>query len=152
MESGKYAGNPSPYNYYYSQHPQWDPNQACWPGDRHIMWRGTGFPVIDGYDLSNRGLCAVSIKYDDDIYTICNNGYEVLRYWKIRNMCLPVIAGVNPIEHIQIIKVIDKKGPKVVYPDSIVVTGGPWECNGLWNVSPPWLEDECSDSVTYSVR
>ena len=152
LESGRYAGNPSPYNVYYNQHPQWDPNRACWPGDRHIMWRGTGFPTIDGYDISNRGKCAISIKYDDDVYAICEDGYEVLRYWKIRNMCLPVIAGVNPIEHIQIIKVIDKKGPKIVYPDSITVTSSPWECNGIWSVTEPWLEDVCSDSVTYSVR
>jgi subtilisin-like proprotein convertase family protein len=47
LESGKYSGNPSPYNYYYNQHPQWNPNQACWPGDRHVMWHGTGFPIIE---------------------------------------------------------------------------------------------------------
>jgi len=152
LESGKYAGNPSPYHYYYNQHPQWNPNQACWPGDRHVMWQGTGFPIIDGYDISNRGLCAVSIKYDDDVYTICENGYEILRYWKIRNMCLPVISGVNPIEHIQVIKVLDKKGPTIVYPDSIIVTSSPWSCSADWVVPSPWFNDNCSDTVTYTVR
>ncbi|MBK7880426.1 MAG: HYR domain-containing protein [Saprospiraceae bacterium] len=153
ITSGKFAGHPNPYPVYYQPHPNWNTNQNfCWGPDEVVRWIGTGVPTIDDIDLYKRGRCALSIRYDDEVYDICENSYEILRYWKVRNMCLPVIAGVNPIEYIQVIQVLDKKGPEIAYPDTISLSTGAFDCKAIWDVASPWLKDDCSDSINYVIK
>ncbi|MBK9270565.1 MAG: HYR domain-containing protein [Saprospiraceae bacterium] len=153
LETGPYAGHPSPYPVYYDAHPGWTPqNGFCWGPDEIIQWTGTGFPTVDGVDLFSRGRCAVSIRYEDEVYDICDDSYEILRYWKVRNMCLPPVAGLNPIEYIQVIKVLDSKGPEIVYPDTIVISTTNNSCTAIWDLAEPWMKDNCSDDLRYTVR
>ncbi len=153
LETGIYTNHPSPYPVYYNAHPDWNSNSGfCWGPDEVAQWIGTGYPTVDGIDLHTRGRCAVSIRYEDEVYDICENSYEILRYWKIRNMCLPPVAGQNPIEFIQVIKVLDKKGPEIVYPDTIVISTTNNSCTAIWDLAEPWMKDNCSNELSYSVR
>ncbi|MCC6754141.1 MAG: HYR domain-containing protein, partial [Saprospiraceae bacterium] len=153
LDGGINEGHPSPYPVYYAQHPNWVPSRSCWGPNQVVMWHGTGAPSLNGIPISvDNKNCNLSIRYDDEVYDICENGYEILRYWKVRNMCLPPKAGVNPVEWIQVIKVLDQEGPKILYPDTVIVGTGPWACTGTWEVPRPWITDNCADSVRYSVR
>lgn len=107
----------------------------------------TGHPTINELLVSNSGsLCMVSLNMTDDIFDICPGSYEILRTWKIRNMCLP-ISATNPIQHTQIIKVLDTTAPKMVdCPDDMTLSVDPWGCNasGLLPI-PQNIYDQCSD-------
>jgi len=85
---------------------------------------GTGFPTLDGEPLpTDGGLCMFSMNIVDERFDICESSYEILRTWKVRNMCEDVIPGVNPIEHIQVIKVLDTEGPIIHdLPEEITVS------------------------------
>ncbi|MBK9729081.1 MAG: HYR domain-containing protein [Saprospiraceae bacterium] len=153
LEGGINDGHPSPYGIYYDAHPQWRNTGACWGPNQVWMWQGTGAPSLDGVALNKDNKnCNLSIRYDDEVYDVCANGYEILRYWKVRNMCLPPLAGVNPVEYIQVIKVLDEEGPKIAYPDTVIVGTNPWTCDGTWEVPAPWITDNCSDSINFTVR
>lgn len=109
----------------------------------------TGRPAINGLLVSNSGsLCMISMNMSDEIFDICPGSYEILRTWKIRNMCLP-ISDDNPIEHTQIIKVLDTTPPKMVdCPDDMTLSVDPWGCqaSGLLPI-PQNIYDQCSDVV-----
>lgn len=147
-------GHPSPDPVYYPQHRQWtSANPLCWGPNERVMWQGTGWPTLAGLPVRKDAFnCNLSMKFDDEVYDICANSYEVLRHWKIRNMCLPPLAGVNPIEFIQVIKVVDQKGPTIAYPDTVVIGTGSYTCTAIWEVPKPWITDNCSDSVSYTVK
>ncbi len=153
IEGGVNDGHPSPYGIYYDAHPSYRTTGACWGPNQVYEWIGTGAPSLGGVPLNkDNKYCNLSIRYDDEVYDICANGYEILRYWKVRNMCLPPLAGVNPVEYIQVIKVLDQEGPKIAYPDTVIVGTNSLSCTGTWEVPLPWITDNCSDTITYSVR
>ncbi|MBK8449964.1 MAG: hypothetical protein IPL42_08030 [Saprospiraceae bacterium] len=98
------------------------------------MWHGTGYP--SGLGCSNLG-----ITFQDLIIDIAKPGcdagpigcYKVLRKWTVLDWCTSEIGGHN-----QIIKVIDREGPEVLYPDTVTVNMEVWTCTGRWEVPKPW--------------
>ncbi len=152
-KADKAYGHPSPDPVYFPQHRQWTPsNPLCWGPDERVMWRGTGWPTMAGLPLRKDAYaCNLSMKYEDEVFDICANSYEILRHWRVRNMCLPPLAGVNPVEYIQVIKVLDQKGPSVNYPDTVVIGTQSYNCSAIWEVPKPWITDNCSDSVSFTV-
>ncbi|MCC6816556.1 MAG: HYR domain-containing protein [Saprospiraceae bacterium] len=146
-------GHPSPDPVYFPQHRQWTPaNPLCWGPNERVMWHGTGWPTLTGLPLRKDAYnCNLSMKYDDEVFDICDNSYEILRHWRVRNMCLPPLAGVNPVEFIQVIKVLDQKGPEIAYPDTVIIGTQSYSCDGIWEVPKPWIKDNCSDSVSFTV-
>lgn len=153
LTSGENEGHPSPFPVYYGEHPQWAQRGLCWGPLENVLWSGTGTPTINGESVyTNTAYCSLSVRYDDEVYEICGNSYEILRYWKIRDMCSPVVPGSNPVEFIQVIKITDKEGPEIVYPDQVTVGMDPWQCYGTWHVPAPWIVDNCQDSVRYLVQ
>ncbi|NOT36154.1 MAG: HYR domain-containing protein [Saprospiraceae bacterium] len=143
-------GNPNPDPVYYPQHRQWSPqNPLCWGPNRHVMWIGTGRP-------SGAATCRnLNIVYEDIKFNLAQEGcdagvlgcYKVLRQWTVLDWCTSVIAGHN-----QIIKVGDLEGPEVIYPDSARVNMESYACQGRWEVPAPWLLDNCSNELHYSVE
>jgi uncharacterized repeat protein (TIGR01451 family) len=72
----------------------------------------TGAPNIFGIPLDlNSGLCLYSMRYDDEVYEICDGSYEILRTWKIRNTCDPTNTT---LDYVQSIVVYDKQAPSFV--------------------------------------
>ncbi|MBK7244875.1 MAG: HYR domain-containing protein [Saprospiraceae bacterium] len=142
-------GHPSPDVVYYPAHRQWSQtNPLCWGPDTRVMWHGTGRP--SGSNCAN-----LAITFQDIIFDLatpnCNAGpigcYKVLRQWTVLDWCTSQVGGHN-----QIIKVIDQEGPQVLYPDSTRVNMETWTCTGRWEVPKPWLLDNCSEELHYSVE
>lgn len=106
----------------------------------------TGYPMLDGIDIRETGaLCMISRHYHDEIYEICPGSYEILRIWKIRNMCLP-LSDDNPLVHTQIIKVLDNNDPKFHNcPSDTIVSTRPWACLAEAELPlPDQIYDHCS--------
>ncbi|MBP9208926.1 MAG: HYR domain-containing protein [Saprospiraceae bacterium] len=149
LDTGLYIGHPSPWPIYWPAHPSWRPNNpVCWGPDEIVQWHGTGYPTGSG--CSNLG-----VTFQDIIIDIARPGcdagpigcYKVLRQWTVLDWCSSDIGGHN-----QVIKVIDREGPEILYPDTIIVNMDVWTCTGKWEVPKPWLIDNCSNELHYSLE
>src|SRR5690606_21175789 len=148
LESGQYAGHPSPDNIYWDQHPDFSANCRCWGPNEIVKWYGTGRPT--GGECFN-----IHMVYEDTRFELgepnCDAGdvgcYKLLRQWTIIDWCTGEIAGHN-----QVIKVIDDEGPEITYPDVVTVGMDVWSCEGTWDVPAPWIEDNCSNDTRYDVE
>jgi|GEM_PF-468272 len=109
----------------------------------------TGYPTLNGQNITEAGsLCMISKNVSDEIYDICNGSYEILRTWKLRNMCEP-LSVTNPLTHTQIIKVLDTSAPKfAVCPSDTIMSVAPLNCvgNGFLAV-PQSINDLCGEVV-----
>ncbi|MBK7341030.1 MAG: HYR domain-containing protein [Saprospiraceae bacterium] len=141
-------GHPSPDPVYYPAHKNWDAlNPNCYGPEVHVMWYGTGRPATACRNFGTT--------YQDVIIDLAKPGcdagpigcYKVLRQWTVMDWCTGKVGGHN-----QVIKVADVEGPKVLYPDSAVVTMDVWSCTGTWEVPPAWLLDNCSNELHYTVE
>ncbi len=112
----------------------------------------TGVPTINGSPIGTGGLCMASISKTDEYYDICPGSYELIRTWKVRNMCLPV-SSTNPIEHVQVIKVVDTHGPAIACPNDITVSTDPFNCCATVDLPDVIISEGCSNvtSLTYKV-
>ncbi|MGB5026353.1 MAG: T9SS type A sorting domain-containing protein [Saprospiraceae bacterium] len=149
IDTGKYIGHPSPFPIYWPAHPSWRPNNpVCWGPDEVIMWAGTGTPT--GATCHNLGMTFRDIVIDV-AKPGCDAGpigcYKVIRQWTVLDWCTGVAGGHN-----QIIKVVDREGPQILYPDTVVANMEPWRCLGIWEVPKPWLIDNCSNEVHYTIK
>ena len=117
--------------------------------DSLLSPENTGYPTLNGQNVTESGsLCMISKNVSDEIYDICNGSYEILRTWKLRNMCLP-LSGTNPLTHTQIIKVVDTSAPKfVTCPSDTIMSVDPWNCvgNGFLAI-PQSIHDLCGEVV-----
>jgi subtilisin-like proprotein convertase family protein len=111
----------------------------------------TGYPTLDSMDgVFGLNYCSASYYYEDEIYNICPGSYEILRYWKVRNYCDPVVRGNNPREHIQLIRVFDTSAPTVACSDTATISLDPFGCTATYEVPAPVASDSCS-STSYTV-
>ncbi|MEI2693768.1 MAG: T9SS type A sorting domain-containing protein [Saprospiraceae bacterium] len=142
LDYGQYIGHPNPHAIYYPAKP------GCWGDNEFVMWEGTGEP-------GNAGCSNIAVTFRDIRIDIskpgCDAGpvgcYKVLRVWTLLNWCTGEVKDTN-----QIIKVMDNVPPKILYPDSLVVSTDPWRCEGRWDVAPAWLADNCSNEIHYTIR
>ncbi len=149
LDTGLYIGHPSPFPIYWPAHPNWRPNNpVCWGPDEIIMWYGTGYPTGSG--CSNLGITFHDVKIDI-AKPGCDAGeigcFKILRQWTVMDWCTSEVGGHN-----QIIKVIDKHGPQILYPDTATISMDPWKCTGIWEVPKPWLVDNCSNEIHYTIE
>ncbi|MBT8231221.1 MAG: HYR domain-containing protein, partial [Bacteroidia bacterium] len=111
--------------------------------------KNTGYPMLNGQPIytSSKGLCMYSWNWDDQILYSCGNSYEILRTWIIRDMCLPVEHQINPVEYVQVIKVIDSEPPLVhECEQDILLSTDPWNCGAeTVIILPEIINDNCSD-------
>lgn len=142
IASGTYQGHPNPDPIFYPA------NTLCWGDNEVIMWFGTGRPA-------NNTCLNIASTYSDVKINLakdnCDAGdvgcYKILRKWVLVDWCSSQVR-----EYSQIIKVMDTLGPKIVYPDSISVGTEIWLCKGRWSVPAPWITDNCSNEIHYSLR
>lgn len=121
---------------------------------KSILPDSTGFPTLAGHNVNRvGGLCMVSFLYTDEKFEICNGSYEILRTWKLRDMCGPV-TPTNPRTHVQIIKVIDNQGPAIKdCPRDTIISVLAWECLYEGSIPvPSSITDMCSPTFTFSPR
>ena len=107
----------------------------------------TGLPGIFGLPLLvDEGLCMFSLGYTDEISIICEGSYEILRTWRVRNICADNVIGENPLEMLQVISVYDTKGPVVdTFEYDVVVSVDPWTCSYSGALPlPDNIEESCA--------
>jgi hypothetical protein len=111
----------------------------------------TGYPAYANQNVVPGGLCAFSIGYQDLELEICAGGssYEIIRTWTVRNMCEPLVAGVNPIQHLQSIKVLDTTGPALTCPAPITLIPGSSTCEVSVTLPAATVSDDCSGYDVY---
>ena len=74
--------------------------------------RSAGMPMLNGTPLPTQTpkpqyyACELWMDYTDDTVDICPGSFKILRHWKCIDDCTPT-GPDNPLEHLQIIKVID---------------------------------------------
>jgi len=108
----------------------------------------TGWAMIMGVPISETGdgLCSHFYNWDDQILYNCVGSYEILRKWIIRDMCEPIVPGINPIERFQSIKVLDNMPPQFTdCPTDITVSSTPYDCTAdvLLNDYFPEITELC---------
>jgi len=116
----------------------------------------TGFPTLEGQSLIGAHLCEFNVGYWDEVLqdANCEGSFEVLRHWTVRNECQPLSLGINPIRHIQAIKVNDKSGPVFLANfDDITLTTQSFSCTAdyfLGNLDELFL-DACSSLDNFTI-
>ncbi|MEO7176334.1 MAG: HYR domain-containing protein [Saprospiraceae bacterium] len=114
----------------------------------------SGAPTILGTSIMAWDFCDATVGYKDEVLFDCGGSYEVIRHWAVRNKCLPLIDGVNPIRHDQLIIVVDTHGPvfTACMPD-ITVGTVPYDCYALWDASAnkPIAADLCGNILKYEI-
>jgi hypothetical protein len=123
--------------------PAWDLNRNKYPDITE-----SGVPTLAGVPLKeDNGLCKINLSYSDDTIRICESSFKVLRKWSIIDWCSGKI-----LDHLQIIKVLDKDGPVVTCaPDfSTTITTDVNTCTASYTVPDPIVTFDCS-KTTYDV-
>jgi hypothetical protein len=107
----------------------------------------TGRPSIAGFPIGNNGLCAATVGYDDVILNLCTGDYEIIRKWLVRNACLPLSAN-NPVEHFQLIKVVDGVGPAFACPSNLTVSTEAASCCARIDLPDVIVTEHCSQIIS----
>ncbi|MBK8923847.1 MAG: hypothetical protein IPM81_20565 [Saprospirales bacterium] len=111
-------------------------------GEPYASAYGRKFPLYTG---SNS--CALDIVYQDQILPLCPGAYKILRTWTIYDDCLPTSntpPGTNPLQYIQVIKVLDTQAPLFQCPADTVVSTDPFYCHRNFDLPDVALRDACS--------
>jgi hypothetical protein len=109
----------------------------------------TGYPTVQGVPINEHGeLCMFSYLYSDEIYQYCGTSYEILRTWKVRDMCGEVTPG-NPKIHVQTIKVFDTTPPVFYACEDIEVATLSYACEGNVEIPVPMITENCN---TYTLQ
>jgi len=81
-----------------------------------VMPVNTGFPMLSDTSIFGDNYCDINVGYWDEVLqdVNCPAAYSILRHWIIENECLPIQQGINPLRHIQRIKVDDNTAPSLI--------------------------------------
>jgi hypothetical protein len=104
----------------------------------------TGLPSAFGIPLlTNAGLCLFNVGYEDEVLEGCGSTFSILRTWKILDVCQGA-SPTNPIEHTQIIVVLDSDAPEV-FGDTLdlLVSIDPWTCAFAGMLPIPEYTESC---------
>ncbi len=126
----------------------WDLNDNFYPDPEE-----TGSPMIDDFPMlpNINKFCEINVNYEDDTIPLCGSAFKVLRTWTVLDWCQPTSPGVNPVIDIQIIKIIDNRGPEVECPDPFDAYTNHHKCSSAVIAPHPTVLDDCS-GVRYEVQ
>ncbi len=103
---------------------------------------GIDFPLYTGSTV-----CGLNIVYQDQVLPLCPGAYKILRTWTVLDDCLPTSSQaplINPLQYIQVIKVLDQQGPVFQCPNDTVVSTDPFYCTRSLDLPDVLLTDACS--------
>ncbi len=107
----------------------------------------TGVPRINGKVIENNGPCRLIPTYEDQIVQSCEGTYKVLRTWTVVNWCSSEV-----INKVQIIKVVDSKGPVISLPADFTVSTNTNVCEATVALPAANISDVCSSTIVVSVQ
>ncbi|MCB0525024.1 MAG: HYR domain-containing protein, partial [Saprospiraceae bacterium] len=125
------------------ENPVTDPNTTGVP---HVFEFGQEYPI-----WPSSASCELTATYEDQILTICDGTYKILRTWTILDWCLPN-GGSNPVFYVQIIKVEDTTGPIVDCPENITVGTNPNDCQRDYDLPDIIVSDNCSRLKSFEAQ
>jgi hypothetical protein len=116
----------------------------------------TGFPTLNGQPVFGDHHCNVSVGFTDEVLQVanCESSFDILRTWVVRDRCVELANGENPIRHTQVIEVSDNVGPEIECIDTLVVSTNNNECAGEILLPVPDIFDACADEsdIDYTVE
>lgn len=122
----------------------WNESNSAYP-----FFNVTGSPTTaDGSSiLPNNSLCELNATFSDQIISICESSFKVLRTFTVLDWCTGEV-----VEDFQIIKVLDDAPPVVstLQDDEFAASADPYTCTATFQVPPPVLVFDCS-SWTYEI-
>lgn len=77
---------------------------------------------------------------------ICEKSYKILRTFKVVEWCTSKV-----LEHTQVIKVLDDKGPELLPVSDITLSTDVFECTADISLTRPVVLDDCSESFQYKL-
>lgn len=86
------------------------------------------------------------VPYTDIIIPICEKSYKIIRTHKIIEWCNSIV-----LEHNQIIKVIDDRGPEIKCPSDMTISTNQYDCFATTTFERPEILFDCSDDFTYTL-
>lgn len=100
----------------------------------------TGWPQVDGLDLSNvPGHCNILATYTDNEFDLCGGGRKIIRTWTVFDWCVPETRQFT-----QFIILADQEGPVLTCPADMTVGTDVWYCYSNILVPKPTVVDACS--------
>jgi len=106
-----------------------------------------GYPRVDGGSILIGNACMLNVGFEDNVLSTCGTGKKILRKWTVLDWCSPLITGVNPLEHTQIIKFEDQTPPQFVCVDDIEVSAANSNCTADVTFPPIQATDDCSGVI-----
>jgi len=103
----------------------------------------TGYPTLNGVDITDGGLCNIFVTWEDLYIQGCGGGRKLQRTWTILDWCTLEI-----VESSQLIKFADDDAPIIDCPEDITLGSDPWFCTGDVNLETPAVTDPCGSAVT----
>jgi subtilisin-like proprotein convertase family protein len=87
------------------------------------------------------------VPYTDVIIPICKRSYKIIRTHKVIEWCNSLV-----LEHNQIIKVLDKKGPELQCPADVTVSANTHDCFATLTLDQPEIVFDCSDEFNFKLE
>ncbi len=112
-----------------------------------LLPENTGVPTINGKIIENNGPCRLIPTYEDQIVQSCEGTYKVLRTWTVVNWCSSEV-----VERVQIIKVVDSKGPAISLPADFTVSTSTTICEASVTLPAANISDACSSTIAISIQ
>lgn len=109
----------------------------------------TGYPTVNGLPFDPNGYCMLGYTYSDQVINLCGSSYKILRNWSVYDWCAPIVSGVNPLTHTQVIKVMDTTPPVIQCGPALTISTDPYTCKATVTIPPVTVSDDCSgNSIT----
>jgi hypothetical protein len=116
----------------------------------------TGVPYVTDFGINwdiwpNGSYCELNATFLDLPLHICDGSYKIIRTWTVYDWCLPS-GPLNPLTHIQIIKVLDEQGPELECPEDMTVSTNPNGCQLDFNLPDVIVTDNCSQLASIEAQ
>jgi hypothetical protein len=108
----------------------------------------TGVPLVKQFGLDwpiwpSDGFCDFSSTYTDLTIDVCDGSTTTVRTWVIHESCFSS-GPSNPLNHVQVIKVVDTLPPVPQCPENVTVSTNPNDCHRDYNLPDFIVADSCS--------
>lgn len=108
----------------------------------------TGAPYVQEFGLQwdvwpNGTFCELNGTYQDLPIPVCDGTHKILRTWTVYDWCRPT-GPLNPLTHVQVIKVLDDQGPELDCPEDVTASTNPNDCQLDFNLPDVIVTDNCS--------
>ncbi|MCB9316679.1 MAG: hypothetical protein H6569_11115 [Lewinellaceae bacterium] len=108
---------------------------------------GAPYYVFNGkifYLSGTNSFCEINATPTDQLAPFCDGTYSIIRTWTIFNLCGTSSTNPpNPLTHIQVINVVDNKGPDFTCPANLTVSTDPLACCATVDLPDVVMEDAC---------